>query len=58
MYSGLRTFRFSFRFMTWQSQPRASNSLRRPTRLIVQLHTGGGQLPIWRMRLRWSAAVI
>src|SRR6478736_6426553 len=50
MYSGLRTLRFSFRFMTWQSHPRESSSLRSPTKLIDQLQTGGGQLPICRMR--------
>src|SRR5712691_4013803 len=50
MYSGLRTRRFSLRFITRQSQPRASNSLRRPTKLMDQLQTGGAQLPISRMR--------
>jgi hypothetical protein len=50
MYSGLSTRRFSLRFITRHSQPRASSSLRSPTRLIDQLSTGGCQLPISRMR--------
>src|SRR5580658_5269254 len=49
MYSGLGSRRFSLRFITGQSQPRASSSRRSPTRLIAQPHTGGGQFPICRI---------
>src|SRR5271166_6334551 len=49
MHSALNTRRFSFKFITGQSQPRLSSSRRSATRPIAHPHKGGGQLPICRI---------